>query len=206
MLEKRLLEKVKEIIKENPRAKSILNATLALVALGGILTLGALAPSALSQLNRFLYQKKKDKYERYLKIWRSFRSLREKRHLEFVREENGYLVYRLNESGKEKIRKFIFNELRIKTPKEWDKKWRLVIFDIPETKRKTRMALIRKLKELGFYQCQKSVWLYPFLCEEEMEFLKDFFGIKSFVKIFLIEEMTDGRALYHFREQLKSAS
>lgn len=45
--------------------------------------------------------------------------------------------------------------------KPWDKKWRLVIFDIPEKQRSLRENFRRKLKELGFGMVQKSVWVSP---------------------------------------------
>ena len=56
---------------------------------------------------------------------------------------------------------------------------------------------------MGFFQCQKSAWIHPFPCLEEIEFIKDVFNIKPFVKIFLVDEMTDGKSLYHFRNLLK---
>ena len=102
-----------------------------------------------------------------------------------------------------KIKKFIFDKLFIKKPKSWDNKWRLIIFDIPEPKKQARFALVKKLKEMDFYQCQKSVWIHPFPCMEEIEFVKDVFNIKPFVKIFTIDEMTDGKTLYHFKDLLK---
>lgn len=202
-LEASLIKQVKEIMQENKSAKTVLNATLALIAIGGILTLGTIAPGVFGELTRMAYRKKKEKYEQYREIWQRFYSLKQKGNLEFVKEENGYSVYRLSEKGKEKIKKFIFDELFIKRPTTWDKKWRLVIFDIPEFQNKARWALRRKLKDLGFYQCQKSVWIHPFPCLEEIEFLKDTFGIKPFVKLFLVDEMTDGKVLYYFRNQIK---
>ncbi|MCL4382302.1 hypothetical protein M1545_00725 [Patescibacteria group bacterium] len=45
---------------------------------------------------------------------------------------------------------------------KWDGKWRMVIFDIPEISKTKRDGLRRKLKELGFAQWQKSVYITPF--------------------------------------------
>lgn len=41
---------------------------------------------------------------------------------------------------------------------EWDGKWRIVIFDIPESKRLIRDILRSRLKLWGFKPWQKSVW------------------------------------------------
>ena len=202
-LEKSLIKRIKEIMRKNKNAKTVLNATLALIAIGGTLTLGAMAPGVFGELTRMAYRKKKEKYEQYREIWQRFHLLKQKGNLKFVKEENGYLIYRLSKKGKERIKKLIFDEFFIKKPKKWDKKWRLVIFDIPETRKKARQALRKKLKDLGFYQFQKSAWIHPFPCLEEIEFLKDVLNIKPFVKLFLIDEMTDGKVLYHFRKQIK---
>lgn len=42
---------------------------------------------------------------------------------------------------------------------EWDGKWRIVIFDIPEERRIIRNLFRRNLKKWGFKQLQKSVWI-----------------------------------------------
>ncbi len=202
-LEPSLRKKIKEIITENKKAKTVFNATLALIALGGILTVGAVAPGLIGELNKIIYGKKKERYKQYREIWERFNILKRRGHLEFIKEENGYLIYCLSQKGKTIIKKFTFDELLISIPKEWDKKWRLVIFDIPELRRKERVALRKKLQEIGFYQCQKSVWIHPFSCNEEIEFIKDILNIKPFVKLFLVEEMTDGKVLYHFRNEIK---
>jgi CRISPR/Cas system-associated endoribonuclease Cas2 len=202
-LEPSLIRRVKEIMQENENAKTVFNATLALIAIGGVLTLGVMAPGVFGELTRMAYRRKKEKYDRYREVWQRFYLLKQKGNLDFVKEENGYSVYRLSKKGREKIKKFIFDEFFIRRPERWDGKWRLVIFDIPESQNKARWALRRKLKDLGFYQCQKSAWIHPFPCLEEIEFLKDILNIKPFVKLFLIEEMTDGKVLYHFRDQIK---
>ena len=124
--------------------------------------------------------------------------------LDFIKEEDGHLIYQLNKKGKEKIRKFVFNELKINKPKEWDGKWRLVIFDIPEKYKKNRNALRNKLKDMGFYQCQKSAWIHPFDCVEEIGFAKDILNMNPFVKLFVVEEMDDGKVLYYFKDIIKN--
>lgn len=72
---------------------------------------------------------------------------------------------------------FQIDSLKIKRPKAWDKKWRLLTFDISEKKKIIREALRGKLQELGFCLFQKSIWIYPFDCAAETDLLKDFFGL-----------------------------
>ena len=69
--------------------------------------------------------------------------------------------------------------------KKWDRKWRIVIFDIQEKQRKKRDALRVKLKELGFGQWQKSVYISPHDFGRDMrEFLKSC-GLLG--KVFVLE-------------------
>ena len=42
-----------------------------------------------------------------------------------------------------------------------------------------REALRGKLKELGLYQLQKSVWVYPYDFQKEVNILRTFFGLKN---------------------------
>ncbi|MBI4039014.1 CRISPR-associated endonuclease Cas2 [Candidatus Daviesbacteria bacterium] len=43
--------------------------------------------------------------------------------------------------------------------REWDGKWRIVVFDIPEQQRIIRNLFRRNLKKWGFKHLQKSVWI-----------------------------------------------
>lgn len=69
--------------------------------------------------------------------------------------------------------------LKIQRPPQWDKQWRLVMFDVAHQKRRHRDALRTKLEELNFVLYQKSVWLQAFDCKDEIAILKDFFGLKE---------------------------
>lgn len=51
-------------------------------------------------------------------------------------------------------------------PCKWDGKWRLVSFDVWEKSRGKRDLLRNELREFGFVQLQKSLWIYPHSCED----------------------------------------
>ncbi len=63
----------------------------------------------------------------------------------------------------EALAAFISAETRIYLQKkhQWDGKWRMVFFDIPEDKRQYRDYLRNTLKLIGFKKVQGSVWIYP---------------------------------------------
>jgi DNA-binding transcriptional regulator PaaX len=51
-------------------------------------------------------------------------------------------------------------------PKKWDGRWRVVMFDIWESRRSVRDRLRFLLRRIGFVKIQNSVWVYPHDCEE----------------------------------------
>jgi DNA-binding transcriptional regulator PaaX len=55
----------------------------------------------------------------------------------------------------------------------------VVIFDIPHCDRVKRNAFRWKLKELRFYSLQKSVWVCPFDCKDEINLLREFFSLND---------------------------
>lgn len=94
-------------------------------------------------------------------------------------EYRGRQIYiSLTEEGREFAGKYDIDDLEIKKPKKWDKKWRILIFDVDERQRIKREALRGKIKELGLYQLQKSVWVCPYEFQKEIEILRTFFGFK----------------------------
>lgn len=94
-----------------------------------------------------------------------------------IQKKNNQIYISLTEKGRKKAGWLQIDELKIKKPKKWDKKWRIVMFDIAHLKKLHRDAFRGKLKELGFQLLQKSVWIYPFKCKDEVDLLRDFFGL-----------------------------
>ncbi len=87
----------------------------------------------------------------------------------------------LTKKGKLKALNFHFEKMKIRRD-NWDGKWRIVIFDIPEKLRRGRDALRDKLKKLGFYELQKSVFVFPYKCEDELDFIIEFFDLRKYVR------------------------
>jgi phenylacetic acid degradation operon negative regulatory protein len=57
--------------------------------------------------------------------------------------------------------------------REWDGRWRLVLFDVPTVQNTHRNRLRRYLRIKGFGYLQKSVWITPDPLEEERHVLTD---------------------------------
>lgn len=102
-------------------------------------------------------------------IYKALRKLQSQNFIERI-NKHGRPHLKLTPQGREEIiTKVPFFK---RGSQEWDGHWRIVLFDIPEGKRQRRDLLRRHLKQLGFGQWQKSVWVSPFKVEE---LLTDFF-------------------------------
>ena len=109
-----------------------------------------------------------------------------------IKKQGQQIYINLTEEGKKKASFLQINDLRINQPKRWDRKWRLVIFDIAQLKKVYREAFRGKLKELGFSQLQKSVWIHPYDCVSEIDVLKEFFGLTdNELRLIVAEEIGD---------------
>lgn len=103
--------------------------------------------------------------------------------------------YKLTPKGEKKLQNILIDEIVIKTPRSWDGKWRLVMYDLPVRFNKARNAFRWKLKDLGFFQFQKSAWIYPYSCEREILFVADFFGVRKYIEILEIDKILDDRKI-----------
>lgn len=77
----------------------------------------------------------------------------------------------------------------IKKDKKWDGKWRIVIFDIPETKKKMRNFFREKLFDIGFRKLQESVWICPYNIANIVEELIELCDAKPYIHYLLVEEL-----------------
>jgi len=143
------------------------------LAIAGVISIAATSPYFATNLvggfkNRGKYKKKK--------IGDTFYNLRRQGFLNI--ETRGHRVcISLTERGKKMAGRFQIDSLKINKPKKWDKKWRIVIFDIIQLKKLQRNIFREKLRELGFAPLQKSVWVTPYPCKDEIELLREFFGL-----------------------------
>jgi len=119
------------------------------------------------------------------------RKLYQIKWIEKEEKADGSYTILLTDKGKLKTLTYHFQEMKIKK-KNWDGKWRIVIFDIPEKLKKSRDALRRKLKNLGFYELQKSAFVFPYQCQNEIEFVIEFFNLRKYVRFGILERIDNG--------------
>ena len=103
-----------------------------------------------------------------------------------VKNDNGSVDIILTEKGEFRALNIKLRNIRNKNL-PWDGKWRMVAFDMPEKLKGGRDSLRHKLKEIGFCELQKSVFICPYDCIGEISLLVNFFNLKEYVRLGVLE-------------------
>lgn len=173
------------------RLQHVQKALLIAAVIGGIMLIGgAPSPSVLLPLGG-----KRNKYRFKHQVKTALSRLAQKGYIAF-HEEKGMRYARITESGKKLLE---YEEqkaaLQLKRGKRWDKRWRIVIFDIPEIRRNVRDQLREVMRDAGFYHLQDSVWLYPHDCEDFIALLKADLKIGNAVLYLIVEKIENEKHL-----------
>jgi len=166
------------------------NAVLATVAVAGVIAIAAVAPNVVQLL------KKTGLTDRLRNRSRStLARLKAKGEIEFL-EIGGKKYARLTAKG-EKTLAYGQEKLRLKEkkPRQWDRRYRLIMFDIPEKRRGTREHLRLVMRDIGFLRVQDSAWVFPYDCEEFVALLKADLHIGKDVLYAVIEEIENDAAI-----------
>lgn len=166
---------------------------LALIAAAGIITISAVAPNLFGALNELFFKKGKHRdlshREKVRKLNETFYYLKRSGLVNFRRSGRDWLLS-LTHLGKARLPKLDISAVTVPKPKSWDGRWWLVAADVPtKNYRQGADLLRRKLKDMGFYSLQRTLWLYPFDPRKEIEFVSQTFGIASFVTVMEIARM-----------------
>ncbi len=175
--------------KQNKKRKRehLQHVVLATVKTAGLLCVGLLAPNVLGALTKLGFIKKQ-RQEEY--VTSSASKLVGRGLLKF---EHGH--YALTQSGEKILRKWELSNYSIKSHKKWDKKWRIIIFDIPEKKKGVRRQISVLFNQAGLYRLQDSVWVYPYDCEDIIGLLKTDYGVGKELLYIIAEEIENDRFL-----------
>ncbi|MBI2021134.1 hypothetical protein HYS99_01310 [Candidatus Giovannonibacteria bacterium] len=122
-------------------------------------------------------------------LHRAIRNLYVSRLIKAKDNPDGTVTMILSEKGRKIALRYDIDNLRIPEMKKWDKKWRLILFDVPEKHKKARNALSFALKKAGCFQFQKSVFIHPFECKNEIDFIIEFFLLRPYVRFILAETL-----------------
>lgn len=160
--------------------------------IAGAVSIAATSPCFLTNLLQ--YRRKFRKYPKQ-KVSDIFYNLRKQGLINILRQ-NHQIYISLTKEGKKKAGWLQIDNLKIVKPKKWDRKWRMVMFDISQLRKFYRDAFRGKLKELGFCHFQKSIWIHPFCCQSEIDLLRKFFGLsEKELRLVVAEDIGSDREL-----------
>lgn len=173
--------KIADIEKVNPNVKTV----LALLASGIFLSATFVAPGLPLALKPFIDLKRESDYKKWKKfnqgrLKQVLKRLKEQKIVEFVPTADGETI-KITEKGRIKVLNYRLEEIELE--KKWDGRWRLIIYDIAKEKKKERDYMREILKRLKCFQLQKSVYLTPYRCENEIEYIRQLLGIGDEVKM-----------------------
>jgi phenylacetic acid degradation operon negative regulatory protein len=175
---------------KTPKIGPVGEAVLASIAAVGIVSVFALFPGMTCILSPFL---KKRKFPRKQIIQNSVESLIQAGLVRKHTNRNGVVELELTQRGKWET--FIRFRSKDTKTKNWDGLWRVVIFDVPVEKNKLRRELRRGMVLYGFKILQKSVWVYPYACDDFVALIKTHLGITNDVLYMKVEYIENDKHL-----------
>ena len=168
--------------------RDLRNAALIAIGAVGLIAVTAVAPNMFQLLGR-TGALTRLKYRSKGILTR----LKYKGEIEFV-ERNGKKYVQLTDLG-EKILDLQRKKLNLTNnkPKKWDRRYRLIMFDIPEKRNNIRKLLRFEMQEVGFLRIQDSVWVYPYDCEEFITLLKADLRVGKDILYAVVEEIENDK-------------
>lgn len=174
-------------LKKDKSKSSYTREILGLLATGAIFGLSLAFPTLPMALAPFLINRKKYQIDHFSQTV----SRLQKQKLVKIEYVGSETIIKITKKGKMRALRYKVSEIAVKKPKRWDRKWRLVIFDIPENYKRVRDIFRDHLKIMGFYQLQKSVWVHPYPCFDEVEFLRQIYRVGIDVTYIVAEQIED---------------
>jgi len=185
----------KNVVRRNGRPYQILKY---LAAAAGVLVISTLSPAAGAHLIKAgiksYVRKKHFERDRFL---RDLKNLQERELLDYKELNDGNVKLALTTHGRKKVLLYKLDEMNLNKPARWDKKWRLIIFDIPNSQKNARDALRSKLQNLNFYPIQKSAFITPYPCENEIDFIASIFDVRRYILVLYVSRFEGEKKLKH---------
>lgn len=107
---------------------------------------------------------------------------------------------KLTTRGRRILREIAISEIEIIEPAQWDGNWHLVAYDIPEKYKKLRQWFRELLIVNDFYQLQKSLWVHPFECKEEIAIICKELNILPYVVVMTTDKLPNELEMVDYYE------
>lgn len=101
----------------------------------------------------------------------------------------------LSPSGKRALGVSISKTKAMLGKRQWDKKWRIVAFDIPQALSDKRRRIRGVLRSAGFIKMQQSIWVFPHECQELIDLLKEETALAPHILYGVLDRIENDRHL-----------
>jgi DNA-binding transcriptional regulator PaaX len=105
-------------------------------------------------------------------------------------EQSSFLS--LTAQGRQKLRNIKLNSKNHLVSTHWDGYWRIVVVDIPDSRKKEQDAFRYILKKAQFVQLKASVWISPFPLEHMLINMKKDLQLQEELMIFVTDKLDPG--------------
>ncbi len=177
--------------------KEGINTALKIIGLAGLAGVVIVAPNATQGLELILKKSKK----KTINHQRVLAELK-RQGLVHITHDEDRLHYTVTPAGVHRLQLMMLDDINIEIPKKWDKKWRVVSFDVPANQSKQRAAFTQRLQKFNFIMLQKSVWVHPASCFEQVEQLASYYNIMRYctlLEVSKLDELTTKRLLSRYK-------
>lgn len=140
-----------------------------------------------------------EKYQRW-KTKNILNQLKKQKYVTIKQNDDETVTVKITKDGMVHALTYQLDNMKLKIPKKWDKKWRVITFDIPEKYKKVRDIFRTRLTQMGLFRLQDSVYVSPYSCFSEVEFLRELYGVSFTVRYLVVVEIDDDRLLKEYFE------
>jgi hypothetical protein len=192
---------------DESQIESLKNAgqiVLALAAAAGVVAVSVIAPNALKLFKSVpAIRRSLRKSNRPAKrVAETFYYLKRQGYVKLIQQGSEVLV-ELTEAGHKRLLVMNFQNPKISKQTKWDGKWWFVLADIPTKEHRNQANVLRrKIRRLGLYPLQRSVWVYPYNPKDQIAFICGYLHIDRFVTVLRadnIEADDQERLVKHFK-------
>lgn len=140
-------------------------------------------------------------YPEYSKLMRYYKSRQDARRFQKlisylknkgiikIKEIENKEAILITPKGQNKISDIIIKVQSANLKKRKDKKWQMIMYDIPKNKNRERQFFRKELKLLGYQMIQKSIWASPYNVIIETRQLIEKYKFWGFVRVLLVQEI-----------------
>ncbi len=135
-------------------------------------------------------------------VTRAVKNLTDAGMLESLQSDNMDYV-RLTREGKQKLMSLKLDDDTVIVPATWDRQWRVVLLDLPESRKNERESLRYLLKKAGFVCLKNSAWVSPYPLEHLFINIKKDLGLNTELMVLVTDTIDEDTRKYLFEVFMK---